>query len=63
MKLNEGFLGSSRSGGHFFHAFTILSVQIWSNIPLWYRDLNDADNKYTKEGIAAQELTSNFTVN
>lgn len=49
--------------GIFFHAFTILSVQIWSNIPLLYREPNNADNKYIKEEITALELISDFTVN
>lgn len=63
MEVKEGFLGSSRSRGHFFCALNILSVQIWSNTPPWYTALKDADNKYIKEGITALEFTSNFTVN
>lgn len=43
--------------------FPCISAQIWSNIPLWYRDLNGADNKYIKEGTTALEFTPNFSVN
>lgn len=59
MEANEGFLGSSRSRGHSFHPFSVLGVQIWSNVPLWYTDLTDADIKYINEEITPPEFIAN----
>lgn len=62
MEVNGSFLGSSRSRGHSFHPFSILGVQIWSNVRLERTDLTDADIKYIKEGITPLEFIANFTV-
>lgn len=61
MEVKDGSLGSSRSSGHTFHPFSIRHVQIWSNVPLWYTEL-EADINYIKEGIIPLEFIANFTV-